>query len=119
MLLPLDFTNNHASQTLTATDAIELCGATGVLIGEGDTVSFILSNTGANPITALAVYWSLDAAGARWSPADGGISIPGGSLAAAGTMMIERNVCATRMRVVATSAASSTCILDVGLARGA
>lgn len=119
MLLPLEFTNNHAAQTLDAATPLELCGATGVLIGHGDMVSFTLTNPGANPITALAAYWSDDPTLTDWSPADGGISIPGGSLAAGATMRVERAVSAIAMRVIATSADGSSCKLHVSLARGA
>lgn len=108
--------------TLAASTATELLGATGfdlapALGARG--VGFLLTNNGANPITALSAYWSLDSAGARWSTtADASIALPGGSLAAGASVFIERpGVIARRMRLVATSAAGTTCVLDLGLGR--
>jgi hypothetical protein len=45
------------------------------------TLTILVTNTGANPVTGATLKRSLDAAGARFSPPDGSVVIPGGSLA--------------------------------------
>lgn len=95
--------------TLSAATATDLLSATGMDITAYDQVSVQLHNNGANPITALAVYWSNDPAGSVWSAADASITLPGGSLAAGAVLTIERTeVCFRRMRISVTSALGST-----------
>ncbi len=102
------------------TSATELLGAAGLDVGQCDAIAFMLGNTGdTNAITALAVYWSLDEAGTRWSAADPVIATAfaaqgSGVTAHGASFRTERpGTVARRMRIVATSTSGTTAYLDL------
>ncbi len=101
------------------TSATEVFTAAGQDVTGLDNLGIMIDNTGANPITALAVYWSNDAAGTRWSLADADIAtaftaLASSQLAAASVFRIERTgSVAKRVRVVLTAGSATTATVDI------
>lgn len=84
----------HSTATLAAATPQVIVSpvspATGVGVGTNgiDNLTILVTNTGANPITAGALARSCDPAGARFSPVDGSVVLPGGTLAPGGSWEI-------------------------------
>ncbi len=112
---------DHSYDVSSFTTAVEaLGGTTGVDITGMDCVGFTVYNTGvSNAITGLSVYWSNDAAGARWSVADADIAAQfaaaGSSLAAStGSFRVERTgTVAKRIRITVSAGSATTATVDL------
>lgn len=95
--------------TILAAGATELLGASGLDVGSFDKLSFILFNTGGVALTNLSVYWLDGYAGTDWSPADGGVFLPGGVLnPGAGIEITVTDLVRAKMRMTVTGAAGQT-----------
>lgn len=85
MLTSLEVIRKLADYTLVAGAPQELVGgASGIDVSGFNKLSFVLENTGLNPVTALDVFWSDDAAHTQWSPRDASVTFvalaPGASI---------------------------------------
>lgn len=109
------------SSVLAAATPADIFGSTaGIDVLYCDRVTFMVTNAGANNLTDLDVYWSLDGAGARFSLRDASINLVGGVLAPGASFMFEKTDLAhSRMRVTAESTLGTTLTVDVvALTRG-
>jgi hypothetical protein len=80
-----------------------------------EALGITMSNTGANPLTALTGYLTDDPAGVHW-PTVVDIALPGGSLAAGAEIRFTiGQPGARRMKLVGTSASGTTILLNVNM----
>ena len=91
--------------TILGSGETELLTSNGLDVSGYVRLSFILKNTGADNVTALAVYWatSPDGATADWSPPDQGVTLPLGVLGPGETLDVTfTDLSRSLMRITAT-----------------